>query len=365
MEIIDIFDTDAGGAFSTTTITTEINKRPWQPNFLGSLGIFTRVPIRSKTGTVVITDQGDIRIIPTSARGGPIYEQTIPVQNIKSFTTPRIAAGDTIMADELQGILSRTALQAGGDFNIVLQDLQSEIAYRMDGPIGLQSSMEATKERMRLGAISGIVLDKDGSVLYDWPSLLGFALPAEIDFNLDAANPTPGSLNLQLRQLKRQILQTAKAGNLPNVRVLALCGHAFFDTFVNQPDIITGWERFQLQAGASATAIVRGLAPASGIDPFSIFPWEGFEFVDYRGTDDNATIAIADDKCKFVPMIPGMFQEILAPGERLDLVNQPGLPVFAQVMPDKDRNSYVRLEVYSYPMYVATRPDVLFSGRIT
>jgi hypothetical protein len=30
---------------------------------------------------------------------------------------------------------------------------------------------------------------------------------------------------------------------------------------------------------------------------------------------------------------------------------------------DRDRDQWARVETYSYPMYIATRPEVLFSGR--
>jgi hypothetical protein len=363
MELLDLFDTSAGGAFNTITLTTAINKRPYQPNFLGSLGIFTRVPTRTTKGSVIITDEGDLKIIPTSPRGAPVYEQTVPVQNLKSFETPRIAAGDTITAAELMGIIARNAWQVGSDtMALILQDLASEIAYRMDGPIGLQAKMETTKERMRLGAISGVVLDADGSVLYDWPSLLGFSLPAEIPFSLSAANPTPGVLANLIRDLKRTILRTARAGNLASVRLIALCGDAFFDTFVNHPDVITAYNTYQVTA--SQTALARLGSPNPNIDAFDTFPWAGVEWVNYRGTDDEETIAIPDDKCKFIPVIPGLFQEVLAPGETFDQLGQMGLPVYAMILPDRERNAKVRLEVYSYPMYVATRPDILYSGRL-
>src|SRR5207302_424267 len=140
-------------AFTMVSMTTAINKVPFQPNFLGSLGIFTPEPIRQIDAAVAITDSGEIGIVPTTPRGGPLVEQKIPPQNIRSFRTPRIAVGDTIYAHELQGILARAVLQ-GNDQALMLADLQSEIAYRLDGPIGLRKKQEVTKERMRLGANS-------------------------------------------------------------------------------------------------------------------------------------------------------------------------------------------------------------------
>jgi hypothetical protein len=354
MELMDIFDLDA---FSMVTMTAAINKTPFAPQFLGSLGIFTKMPIRTIDNAVAITDAGNLVIVPTTPRGAPPIEQKMPVQSVRSFRTPRIAVGDTITAAELQGILARSVF-TGTNTNVMMADLQSEMAYRLDGPIGLQVKQETTKERMRLGAISGIVLDADGSTLYNWPTEFGVSLPAEIALDLNHASPTPGALNNLIRGLYRSILRAAKAGNLPSVKVIALCGDAFFDALVNHPDVITAYTFY------NNGAVARLQAGSPNIEAFSMFPFGGIDWYNYRGTDDTSTIAIASDKAKFIPVgIPGLFQEVLAPAETFDYINTPGLPVYAMVIPDRDRNQFVRLETYSYPMYMATRPEVLFSAR--
>lgn len=354
-EIMDIFDNDA---FRMTTITAAVNLEPYQPDFLGTLGIFTPNPVRTIAAAIAMNDNGAIEIVQTTPRGAPPYQQKVNQQNIRAFRTPRIAIADTIEAHELQDVLSR-AVFAGGDMQMMLADLQTEIAYRMDGPVGLRSKVEATKENMRLGAISGIVLDKDGSALYNWPSEFGVALPAEIAFDLSNASPAVGSLQTIVRGLKRSILRAAKAGNRGGIRIIALCGDDFFDKLVKNPDVLPSWNVFQANTG---TRIALGLNLA--VEPFTTFTWEGIDWVNYRGTDDNSTIAIAADKVKFIPAgIPGLFQEVLSPYESFDFLNTLGLPIYANIIPDRKRNQKVELEAYSYPMYLCTRPDVLYSGR--
>lgn len=354
-ELMDIF---SGDAFRMVTMTAAVNLTPYRPDFLGSLGIFTPTPIRTVDAAVAITENGTIEVVQTSPRGGPIYEQKTQPQNIRSFRTPRVAIGDTIYAHELQGIIARSVM-AGGDMTMLMADMQMEMAYRLDGPTGLRSKQEATKERMRLGAIAGIVIDKDDSVLYDWPTAFGVSLPAEIAFNLSEVDPAPGTLTTLLRQTERLILRAARAGQGANVRLVALCGDSFFDKFVKHPDVLPAWNVFQANA---ATRIALGATDQ--IRAFSMFTYANIDWVNYRGTDDNDLIAIPTDKCKFVPVgIPGLFQEVLAPAETFDFINTPGLPIYVMVMPDRDRNMFVRLETYAYPMYIATRPDLLFRGR--
>lgn len=354
-ELMDIFDNDA---FRMTSLTAAVNLTPYAPDFLGTLGIFTPSPIRTINAAVAINDNGTLEIVQTTQRGAPPYQQKVNLQNIRQFRTPRIAIADTIEAHELQDVLSRSVF-AGGDLNMMLADLQTEMAYRMDGPTGLRAKVEATKEHMRLGAISGIVLDKDGTVIYNWPTLFGVSLPAELAFDLANATPAVGVLSTIIRGLKRSVLRAAKAGNRGGVGVVALCGDQFFDNLVKHADVLPSWNLFQQNAG---TRVALGIN--NNIEPFTIFHWEGIDWINYRGTDDNSTIAIATDKCKFVPTgVPGLFQEVLSPYESFDYLNTLGLPVYANVIPDRKRNQKVELEVYSYPMYLCTRPDVLFSAR--
>lgn len=349
-EFMNIFDNDA---FSMVSMTTAIQKRPYVPNYLGTLGIFERTPIRSIDAAVVMSDEGEITLVPTTPRGAPPYEQITKPQNIRSFRTPRIAIGDTIYAHELQGIISRAAI-ANGSMDMVLADIQTEMAYRLDGPNKLRAKQEATKEYMRLGAISGVVLDASGSTLYDWPTLFGVSLPTEIDFDLDNGSPVMGALLTKVTELHRDILRAAKAGNDPSIRVLGLAGDAFYDALIAHPEVRQTYLNWQ------AAADLRGSRP------FGTFVFGGIEWVNFRGTDDESTISINTDKVKFIPIgVPGLFQEILAPAETFDFINTPGLPLYVMTIRDKDRNQWVRLETYSYPMYICSRPEVLFSGRRT
>lgn len=355
MEILDVFRQDA---FSTTSLTMQVNRAPYPPRFLQQLGIFTPNRIRSIDAAIMINDAGALVIVPTTQRGGPVIEQVQRPQSMRTFRTPRLALGDSIYAHELQGMLARAIMNGpiGGQDPMALftQDLQSEIAYRTDGPNQLREKIENTKERMRLGAISGQVLDKDNSVLYDWPTLMGMALPAEIDFNLDAATPAQGDLLIAVEDIHRMILRAAGAEGTPGVRLLALCGDAFYTKFRVHNDVYKTYLN-TADAGTLRNAL-----------PFASFVFGNIEWINYRGSDDGSTIGIDTNKCKFIPVgIPGLFQEVLAPGESFEFANTPGQDIYVILIPDRDRNQFVRVEVYSYPMYIATRPDLLFSGRLT
>ncbi|MDZ3838713.1 MAG: major capsid protein [Rhodospirillales bacterium] len=36
-----------------------------------------------------------------------------------------------------------------------------------------------------------------------------------------------------------------------------------------------------------------------------------------------------------------------------------GLDLYAMTIPDRERNAWVKVEVYSYPLFICTRPEML------
>lgn len=67
---------------------------------------------------------------------------------------------------------------------------------------------------------------------------------------------------------------------------------------------------------------------------------------------------------KFFPVgAPGVFQVAYSPAETFDYVNTPGLPVYGMTIPDRDRNAWVRVEQYSYPLHICTRPEMLLRAK--
>lgn len=93
---------------------------------------------------------------------------------------------------------------------------------------------------------------------------------------------------------------------------------------------------------------------------FKSFPFGGLAFRNFQGTDDTTTIAIAPDKAKCFPVgARGVFQTAWSPAEFMDFVNTPGRDVYALTIPDRDRIAWARVELYSYPLFICTRPEML------
>ena len=75
---------------------------------------------------------------------------------------------------------------------------------------------------------------------------------------------------------------------------------------------------------------------------------------------------VPTDKAYFYPEgVEGLFEIYYAPADTFETVNTLGLPLYARMIPDRDRDEWVRLEIESNPLPICTRPQVLRSARRT
>lgn len=343
MASMDVFNADA---FNTVSLTRALERVPYQPALLGQLNIFEPVPSRTETVAVEKRD-GKFALINTSNRGAPLEERETEKRDIRDFRTRRIAKGDTITASEIQNI------RAFGEETELMQ-VQAEVARRFSGPTGILRDIELTKENMRLGAVQGIVLDADGSVLDNWYNNWGVAQPGEIDFAL--GTPTT-NVRGKCMEVRRAMRKAARGSWIDGVtEVHALCGDAFFDGLIDHDHVrqtYLNWE---------AAADLR-----QALD-YEAFRFGNIFFHNYRGTDDydktatkgTALVGVDPDKAKFFPVnAPGVFQAAYSPAEFFDFVNTPGQELYGMIVRDKDRNAWVRPEAYAYPLFMCTNPAML------
>jgi hypothetical protein len=341
--ILDIFHSDP---FTAIALTDAVQRNPFQPVGLGNLNIFDSNPIRTKA-LAVEERQGKLVLIPYSERGAEGTQRSTEKRKMRYFEVPRLMHDDTVYAEELQGI------REFGQESVLMQ-VETEVARRLSGPTGLLASVEYTKEYLRLAAVQGLVLDpKDGSILYNWFDEFQIAQPTETAFNLSAG--TANSLRPLVNGIVRKMARSAQGAFTASTKVVALCGDSFYDQFTNHPDVIRTFINW------SDAKDLRDNTQGAAFDSFD---FAGVSWVNYRGSDDNATIKIPDASCKFFPVgAPGIFREANAPGETIDWVNTPGKPVYVLPIPDLQRRMWWKMEVYAYPLFVCTRPEVLLSGR--
>lgn len=351
MVSLDVFNQDP---FRTIQLTAAVDKVPFQPRGLGGLGLFDDYPIYVDTAVVEERD-GLLTVIPFSERGTPGLQRTTELRKARSFNVPRLRHEDTITAREVANI------REFGTESVLMQ-VMTEMARRLAGPTGLLSNLEFTWEYHRLAAIQGFLLDANGSIVYDYFNEFGVTPPVEIGFNL-AAN-VEGSLRPICNEVVRGVARAAKGAFVLSSQIYAACGDLFWDQFSNHQDVTKTYVNwYQAQELRTGSAFATTLFEPEQLS-FQSFYFNGIYWFNYRGSDDGTQIAIPSDKVKFFPRgAPGIFRRILSPGEAIDWVNQLGRPYYARVIPDIERNEYVKPEVSSYPLHICTRPAVLWSGR--
>ncbi|MDT8328343.1 MAG: major capsid protein [Roseovarius sp.] len=330
----------ASSVFSTTSLSGVVNKIPFVPSLLGTLSaagrpLFEARPVRTRD-IFVDRNEGKLQLIPHSADGAPPAPRENDARSGVSLRTLRLAERSRLNAHELDGIRA-----FGSESELVA--VQAEVARRTQN---LMADIDLTHEHLRLGAIQGKVLDADGStVLFDYFSEFGEAEPAAVPLDLDIAGTEVITV---VRGVVRSMARSAQGSMVPGARIMALCGDAFWDALTTHPNV----EKFFLNQLAAAQ-----LREAQAFDSFT---FGGIEFINYRGTDDNSTVAIADNEAAVFPVgARDMFSVAWSPLESTSMIGSAGQPFFLQTVPDRDRNFYVDIEVYSYPLFICQQPRVL------
>ncbi|MBB3608664.1 major capsid protein [Rhizobium sp. BK602] len=333
--VVDIFNQNA---FGVVEFQEEVVERvDFRPQLLGSLNLFE--PIYSRSRMIAIADRnGVLNLIPTSENGAAPAELIPTGANVRAFQAVRLAKGSTIYMISIAEVLALP-------FDQQTRDITREVAERQ---AKIMEDMELTWEHMRFGAIQGRVLDADGTtVLRDWYSEWGIAEPAEIDFELDNADT---DVRKKCRDVGRVMQRAGKGAWSPSARIGALVGDTFFDLLVNHPQIK------ETKISTNRAAMLED------IEGYSAIEIENITFINYRGTDDGSTIAIGTDKARFFPIgVRGAFQVGWAPASEFKSgLNRPGQPVVGLLLSDPSgRDEWDRVENYSYPLFICTRPEML------
>ena len=341
MASLNVFRNDA---FSMISMTSAIERVPYLPTGIGKLGVFTPNPVRT-TRLWIESRQGRLYLIPFSERGEEGKQRITETRDGFAFKIPRLMTSDTITATELQDVRA-----FGGETEMM--QVEAEVARRVSGPTGLQASMEYTREYLRLGAVQGYCVDPgNGNILYDFAAEFGAARPAEVGLALPAG--TANSLRPIFNTIVRQIMRSAQGFQVE--KIVALCGDAAWDALVNHPDVIRLYTNFE-----DAREIRNNGQGAA----FGSFSFAGIEFQNYRGSNDLTEVAIPTDKMKFFPVGPGLFEVALAPAEFMEYVGTPGKEEYLVPIVDTQRNAWWKVEDYSYPLHLCTRPECLASARL-
>lgn len=319
--------------FSLETLTAAINELPHQPTALGDSGLFEYDGVA--TLTVDVEKKGSmLSLVGTAPRGAAGEAIGRDQSNLRTFRVPHIPLADQIMADEVQGVR-----QFG------TTDQPEPIQARLNSVLALgKQRLDYTLEYHRMGALKGIVYDKDGSVLYNFFTEFDVAQNT-LDFELDL----PAT---EVRAKCDQALDLAadELGGVMMTGAVGWCGADFFRS------LITHKTTKESYLGQAEAAQLRSAMPDS-------FDYGGVTFRKYRGRV-GATPMIALNEAFIVPTgVPSLLIGRFAPAPYNETVNTKGLPMYAKAIEKRNGTGY-DVEMQTNPFHACTRPRAIIRATV-
>ena len=323
---MDIATLLALGALQVTELSANINELVDTPTRIGSMSLFDERGIDSTIAMIGIN--GDkLTLVPAVPRGAPSQPKAIGPKSAKPFIVPHLPQRSTVMADSLQG--ARVFGGGGGELEAAASKVTAlNVVHRRD--------LDFTIEYHRLGAIKGVILDADGSELFDLYDEFGVTQQTQaMVLGTDATK-----VRTNVMAAKRKV-ETA-LGGVRVSRYHSFVGSDFFDKLVDHPNVKAAYERWQ------DGAALRG-------DNRSGFEFAGVTFEEYAGAYNGQPLIAANEGFLFPVGVPEMFITRFAPADYLETVNTIGLPFYSKTQA-MDFNKGVELESQSNPLNLNTRP---------
>lgn len=337
--MLDVFK---GDAFSLIRMTDAVNKRPFVPGRLGAMGLFRETGMDTLSAAIE-EKEGVLYLVPAKARGSDPTQNQKENRKMRLLAASHLPVSDRLMADEVQGV------RAFGSEN-QLESIQAKVNEKLDTMV---TSLQATLEHMRIGAVKGIVMDADGTTpLYNLFTEFGITPPD--DANFDFGSHDDGYLRQLCADIVRRVQNSLGAASISGVH--AICGDSFFDALLGDTEV-----RESYKGTPMAQVLREGFVYPNGLKIYGAFEFGGIVFENYRGSI-GGTAFVATDVCHLFPMgVPDLFRIQFAPANYVQTVNTIGLPIYAKTTADpKDR--WVDIDVQSNPLPYCTRPRVLIRG---
>jgi hypothetical protein len=331
--MLNPFSTDA---FDMAALTAAINKIPNTYGRLEQLNLMTPQGVRTRT-IIVEEMSGVLNLLPTQPVGAPGTQGTTGKRKVRSFVIPHIPHDDAVLPEEVQGIRAfGSETETDALANLLALKLQN-----------MRNKHAITLEYLRMGALKGVILDADGSTLYDLYAEFGITAKT-VSFALGNAGT---EVLLKVLEVKRYIEDNLKGEFMTGIN--CLCSAGFYDAFTTHAKVKEAFMYFQRNQQL-------------GNDYRSGFTFGGITFEEYRGqaTDaaGNVRKFIADDEAQFFPVgTANTFRTYFAPADFNETANTLGLPLYAKQEPRKFGRG-TDLHTQQNPLPICLRPEVLVKG---
>ena len=324
------FDTPA---FHVTALTAAINILPNSYGRLERMMLMPPRPVRFRQ-IAVEEKNGVLNLLPTLPIGSPGTVGERGKRKLRSFNIPHIPHDDVVLPEEVQGI------RAFGSEN----ETQALADVMTDHLASMRNKHAITLEHLRMGALKGVILDADGSTLYDLYTEFGIEAKT-INFVLDDPET---DVKGQCISVLRHIEDNLRGEFM--TRVHALVSPEFFDAMISHARVEKAYERW-MEGAALRDDLRAG------------FTFGGITFEEYRGqaTDPDGEVRrfIAENEGHAFPLgTVETFASYFAPADFNETANTLGQPLYAKQEPRKFERG-TDLHTQSNPLPMCHRPGVL------
>jgi len=331
MPVLNPWENDA---FGMASLTAAINILP---NNYGKVGAMNLMPVKGvRTRTIMIEEKnGVLNLITSKPPGSPGAQNQTGKRVVRSFVVPHLPLDDTLLPDEYEGV------RAFGSEN----DMAPYTAIMNDKLQTMKNKHAITLEHLRMGALKGIILDGDGSTLYNLYTEFGITQES-ISFALGTETT---KVRAKCLAVSRHIEANLKGETMTGVKVL--CSSDFFDALIDHDNV------------AAAYANYAEAEDRLGGDPRKGFKFGGLIFEEYVGNapdaDGTTRKFIADGEAHAFPIgTMETFRTYVSPADFVETANTIGQEFYAKQEPRKFGRG-IDIHTQSNPLPLCQRPGVL------
>lgn len=307
------------------------------PNNYGKIGAMNIMPVKGVRGRTIMLEEKHhiLNLITSKPPGAPGAQNETGKRVVRSFVVPHLPLDDTLLPAEYEGV------RAFGSEN----DLSSYVTIMNDKLQAMKNKHAITLEHLRMGALKGLILDGDGSTLYNLYDEFGVTQKS-ISFVLGT---TTTKVRTKCLAVSRHIEANLKGETMTGVKVL--CSSDFFDALIEHDDVKAAYANY----GEAEDRL--------GGDPRKGFKFGGLIFEEYIGNAPDAAGTtrkfIADGEAHAFPIgTMETFKTYVAPADFVETANTIGQEFYAKQEPRKFGRG-IDIHTQSNPLPLCQRPGVL------
>lgn len=322
--------------------TQEINEVPNQFGFFRQQGYF-RTQGTSQTAVLFDKNTSTTTLLPQVSRRS--RETTVGKDRaVQTYSLPLayFKHSEYITPEDIQG----WRRPGTPDEAETLDNVRAE--KLIDG----RRSIDQTLEYMMIQAAKGVCKSPDGAIIADMFTEFGITQNT-IAFALGTSTT---DVKAKIADLKRYTTANLKTGGtIQGIDVF--CSPEFFDKLKNHPSVKEAYLNW-----SSNAAYREDMSMYMEWGVVDVFVHEGVRFMTYPAVfnlpDGTTEVICPANEAFVVPRAEGLFRGYYGPANKLSMVNQAGVEIFAfEYRDSKDEGHEIQME--TAPLFFCTKPAVL------